>query len=957
MSNKFGSTWHRWDFHIHTPYSILNNNYGFNPFEIVDEQENEKAFDTYVQTLFTRAIENNIVAIGITDYFMIEGYKRIVNNYLNNPEKMTMLFPDETIRQKVEELYVFPNIELRLNTFVGEDAKSVNYHVVFSNLVSIQDIEENFLHRLNFHPDAKGDLTLTRANIESYGRKLKRENGHNGSDLMVGLRHVTVSDDDVLEILSKNLMFSGQYIITIPVDEDLSEVSWDGRDYTTRKNLYQQCHCYMTSNAKTRAWAIAKDEEEERIKEFGSIKPCIWGSDAHEYERMFAPANDRYCWIKAEPSFDGLLQILYEPEERVAIQHSYPDEKDAHQIIQSIQFEDINFQEEPIVFNDYLTCIIGGKSTGKSLLLHQLAMNIDSIYTAEQEKVLGQNRKQFSVKKATVLWKDGTSGSRKIVYIPQTFLNRTIDNPEKTTAINQIIADVLQQELEISRAFSEMEDDVKRIHKHVQADIGDYCEYVSRLQELEADIKREGTTEAFAKTLEQLETERDELVNRTNIKQEDIERYAKLEEEIRLSENRRELGKQEIHRLSTLENPIVIVPKFFVCNDGIKFFHSFQENFSYVGEQLENVVNSLSERIQPDWNKTCDLLVHDMEKMLTELERKIRENKAEYDKLKIMVEQNEQLQKLSVRISAERKKLQEARKREENKEKLVEKINYLKRSIIGSQKEYFESHSKYCNVVIATGTKKNTSLSFDAKAIWKQKDFLNGLGNIFDNRNYSSFFSEYGFDLGKIDSVNYNEKFLNSLWTAMTEPQKFGGLTIKSAYTLQSALQQIFGNWYNIHYIVKSGNDTIEEMSPGKKALVLLELLISLEDSKCPILIDQPEDDLDNRSIYDDLVQYIKLKKKERQIIVVTHNANVVLGADAEEVIIANQDGKDTENASKRFEYRSGAIENDIAIRDKTGNLVPGILNRDGIQTQICDILEGGRPAFELRKNKYMRIS
>ena len=130
-------------------------------------------------------------------------------------------------------------------------------------------------------------------------------------------------------------------------------------------------------------------------------------------------------------------------------------------------------------------------------------------------------------------------------------------------------------------------------------------------------------------------------------------------------------------------------------------------------------------------------------------------------------------------------------------------------------------------------------------------------------------------------------------------------------------------------------------MSPGKKALVLLEMLISLEDSKCPILIDQPEDDLDNRSIYNDLVQYIRRKKKERQIIIVTHNANVVLGADAEEIIIANQDGIGTENAEKRFEYRSGAIENDEILTDDTGVPLKGILNQNGIQTQICDILEG----------------
>ena len=111
---------------------------------------------------------------------------------------------------------------------------------------------------------------------------------------------------------------------------------------------------------------------------------------------------------------------------------------------------------------------------------------------------------------------------------------------------------------------------------------------------------------------------------------------------------------------------------------------------------------------------------------------------------------------------------------------------------------------------------------------------------------------------------------------------------------------------------------------------------------------------MDNRSIYDDLVQYIKKKKKERQIIVVTHNANVVLGADAEEIVIANQNGKGTENALKRFEYRSGAIENDTVEVDAHGQPLPGILNSRGLQTQICDILEGGRLAFELRQNKYM---
>lgn len=213
-------------------------------------------------------------------------------------------------------------------------------------------------------------------------------------------------------------------------------------------------------------------------------------------------------------------------------------------------------------------------------------------------------------------------------------------------------------------------------------------------------------------------------------------------------------------------------------------------------------------------------------------------------------------------------------------------MDMLKSKIIESQNLFLETHLDYCQTVITTGIKKETSLVFQAEANWKREDFQRVLSSIFDNRNYSSYQANYNFDLLDLEVKDYNQEFLQTVWDAMTNPNKLGGLSIKSSYTLATALQTIFSDWYNIHYIVKSGEDTNEEMSPGKKALVLLELLISLKDSKCPILIDQPEDDLDNRSIYEDLVQYIKSKKLERQIIVVTHNANVVLGADAEDIII-----------------------------------------------------------------------
>jgi len=78
------------------------------------------------------------------------------------------------------------------------------------------------------------------------------------------------------------------------------------------------------------------------------------------------------------------------------------------------------------------------------------------------------------------------------------------------------------------------------------------------------------------------------------------------------------------------------------------------------------------------------------------------------------------------------------------------------------------------------------------------------------------------------------------------------------------------------------------------------------------------------------------------------------LGADAEEVIVANQQGNNAKNKERRFEYRSGSIENDMPIYKADGKTVDdGILNSQGIQQHICDVLEGGEKAFELRKHKY----
>jgi predicted ATPase len=99
-------------------------------------------------------------------------------------------------------------------------------------------------------------------------------------------------------------------------------------------------------------------------------------------------------------------------------------------------------------------------------------------------------------------------------------------------------------------------------------------------------------------------------------------------------------------------------------------------------------------------------------------------------------------------------------------------------------------------------------------------------------------------------------------------------------------------------------------------------------------VIDQPEDNLDNKSVYEMLVTFLKEAKKRRQIIIVTHNPNLAVVADAEQIIHVSIDKKKNKND---FSYKSGSIED------------------PEINRAVVDILEGTLPAFHNRRLKYRK--
>ncbi|HDR1862785.1 TPA: ATPase, partial [Pasteurella multocida] len=97
-----------------------------------------------------------------------------------------------------------------------------------------------------------------------------------------------------------------------------------------RTSIYQLADAMFTSNPSDRYFFLARCiniSPSEYEKRYGSLKPCIHGSDAHSEDKLFEPDQQRYCWIKADPTFEGLKQILYEPESRVHIGATVPEFK------------------------------------------------------------------------------------------------------------------------------------------------------------------------------------------------------------------------------------------------------------------------------------------------------------------------------------------------------------------------------------------------------------------------------------------------------------------------------------------------------------------------------------------------------------------------------------------------------------------------------------------------------
>ena len=842
--------------------------------------------------LLAKAVcENELAAIAITDHFIIDK-DRITN--------IRGLLPSTTI---------FPGVELRT------DKGDTNIHVIliFSDQIDLNTLSEDFnvFKRDAKNPDNNDKIYWDYNDICAFAQK------HNA---LISI-HAGSKDKGVDTQISNAL----------PINQAVKE------EFAKTVSIFE----------------VGKEKDIDDYKKYvfpdiKSTKPLIICSDSHD-PRNYHPAHQ--LWIKSDPTFNGLKQIIYEPDERVCISDYRPQEKAPYHIIDSISISDDLFQKDEIVFNKNLTCIIGGKSTGKSILLHNLARAIDPDQVSENSDISLGRRKTDKDKKALTLeiesskldvkWGNGKSGeNQSIIYIPQSYLNRLADSSQETTRIDELVERVLLKRTDTDGNKLQKQKDalIQSLNDKKTENTNTVLEIVrlnESIKQLKSQISELGGRDSVEKEIHRLKTERDAIAKELNITEEDIKKYDQAVSTITAKEAFVEEISKEIKSISSLSS---------VVQSSIDL-SSFSKETE---EQIEAIVQKIIGEANRTWNVQKEQLIAFLSEKLKIAEKECVAALATRDSLKGKIESSNHIKELAQKISDEEAVLQTIISKEKVLNDEQEKQDIAISNISSSCVDFKKYYEDYACYISENANTDDSGLTYEVLIPLRVDDFLNKWRELFRENNPQN--------RKLIDTETFSDSaFTKELLAEIIKKDLSGELTtLKAGENTENTLRSILTDWYNIKYVVKMGDDSVNVMSPGKKALVLLQLLIDLDETDCPILIDQPEDDLDNRSIFEQLIPFIKKKKAVRQIIVVTHNANIVIGADAEEVIIANQNGTDSPNKdSVHFSYRSGSIENDYPLLKENGSVEDGILAKQGIQQHICDILEGGEKAFEKRKNKY----
>ena len=640
-----GSEWRKWDLHFHTPSSYDYRDKNVTNQEIIDI-----------------LAENGISVVAITDHHTMD---------IARIQELQLLGKDKGIT-------VLPGIEFLADArgkepihFIGIFSDTSNISYIWGQLKNTTNIKQ--IEGSNKkHNEVYCDLIDTMKLIKELGGITTIHAGsktNNIENITNSLPHTIAQKEDIVDLVDIY---------------ELGKVT-DKEGYI--KNVFPNIGKYI---------------------------PMIIASDNHDIKNYSLKEN---CWIKADPTFEGLKQIIYEPEERVRIQENKPEEKSGYQVIDRIEIYHQDFQEKreekeneetiekkeefkTIFLNPNLNTIIGGRSTGKSILLGAIAKKLNSDKEVKLDNTEYSKYIDDIVSNMRIFWKDeGENSKRDIEYFPQSYMYQLARNSDE---LNKLVENIITQDInkktkiEAYQAFSsdnnsEIIEDINKLFK-TKASIDNIQKSITEIGDEEGIIKEKGK---LSKDLEDLKT-------KIQITEEQWSSYSNLKDEY--DKNNRSIQEIERQKIS-----LSALKSISIIND---ITHNLINLTEDIREKVNTIFSGLKQRYYEEWNGQIQTILLEKEAEIQKIKERNEsiEKDESYLKGKSVIDSNQQYKEKEEKYKIENGKLEEITELKKQKAEYEKHINSLKNSIIENSKKYcIELQQMQSELSVSSGKLKITA--------------------------------------------------------------------------------------------------------------------------------------------------------------------------------------------------------------------------------------------------------
>ena len=1016
-----GSTWKKWDLHVHTPESLVHQYPG-------QKEDAWKAFLTDLE-----ALPPEFKVIGINDYLFVDGYERV------RREKR------DGRLQNID--LVLPIVELRMDKFGGvleqradgQYASSpwsrINLHVIFDEL-DPGLIREQFIaaisHQYTLLPGATGQWggVLTRDNLLALGEAIIASmpeplRANAPSPLKVGFDNLNVSYKGLHEAL-KNPLLAGKCLVAIGKSE-WDSLRWNDNTIADKKTVINEVDLVFTASENPQAY----DRARGALKAANVNDRLLDCSDAHSLST--ANVKDRigncFTWIKADSTFQGLIHAMQEFDSRVYVGDNPPKramvDQNRTKFISAVKVEkkpDSPLAEPwfdtNIPLNPDLVAIIGNKGSGKSALSDIVALVGNTRHHEfsflKDTRFRNPKTKFAQHFMGTLVWHDGTestsdldkdpdsSSVERVKYLPQSYLDQLCNElgergsntfdaelrkiiyshvPEEDTLGKSSMDELLDFKVtEINRARKSLRTSVTAVNQNiVETERRLTPEFKKGLEEQLAAKRAELTSleasmpqpvedpnasveaqeesrdaaaniEALEQQLRALEKEEVDLREGKSIA---VKRQAVARRITQSLTNQKKQHETFLNELEPLLEELgggISVDALIQLKvdsgplDGI--IKAMQAEISAIDANLQSIDPAgIAKR-----REALVTLIAETKGKLGERQRqyvRYKEELAKWEKAKLDITGNEEKPGTIVWLATEIEYLTQLpgllAKLKANRRKMSKEIHGQIQATVNEYQHLYEPVQNF----VQSAEQMEMSLPLEFHVRIEEVDFEDQFFNRL-NRQVRGTFSgveEGGQHLRGVlqeasfataeDAVTFAELIDLMLHadqrdgqhereTRLADQLRKGGDPV-------DMLDYVFGlDYLSPRYSLTYAGQEIGQLSPGERGLLLLVFYLLVDKGDIPIVIDQPEENLDNQTIFKILVKCIKKAKERRQVIMVTHNPNLAVVCDAEQIIYASCDKQ-----QHRFEYLCGAIEH------------------PDIKAMVVQILEGTEPAFKNRQSKY----